>query len=213
MITIINSIGNFLNTNSGAVTAVATVLIAAFTVVLAVATRRIYRHTVASERAYVTMSHISPPGLCIKDGTSQVWVTIQVKNSGRTPATISNLVIKVKVLQSGTLLPESPDYGREQDEPTAKAFLATNSSFEHSRKLSVSDWEIDEVKNGTKALYVLGYVDYIDEFKQRHRGGYARRYDPIRDTVASEQRNNLVFVTQRGYNYDRPRKKWEGHDW
>lgn len=45
------------------------------------------------------------------------------------------------------------------------------------------------------------------------RGGYARQYDPRRDDPANENRNNLIFVTQRGYNYDRPRKKGEGNDW
>ena len=56
-----------------------------------------------------------------------------------------------------------------------------------------------------------GYVDYIDQFGQRHRGGYARVYDPRLDTEPS--RNNLLFITQKGYNYDRLRKRGEGSDW
>ena len=184
-----------------------------FTAVLAVSTiglwyitYRISKHTVASERAYVTMSH-RPPGLLIDNFSGEMWVTIQVRNAGRTPATISNLAIKAEALPSGTPLPEEPDYGTEQDEPSAKAFLATDGSFNHTRELSVSDSEMDEVRNGTRILYILGYVDYKDQFEQRHRGGYARKYDPHRE------QNNLIFVTQRGYNYDRPRKKGEGFDW
>jgi hypothetical protein len=52
------------------------------------------------------------------------------------------------------------------------------------------------VENGTATLYLLGYVEYTDQFKHRHRGGYARRYEQ------SRLKNNLLFVTKRGYNYD-----------
>lgn len=189
------------------VLAISTIVLARSTIGLHKVTRLMAGHVVASERAYVTMSHTSPPGLLIDNFSGEMWMTIQVRNAGRTPATISNLAIKAEALPSGTPLPEEPDYGTEQDEPSAKAFLATDGSFNHTRELSVSDSEMDEVRNGTRILYILGYVDYIDQFEQRHRSGYARKYAPDR------KQNNLIFVTQRGYNYDRPRKKGEGFDW
>ena len=54
-----------------------------------------------------------------------------------------------------------------------------------------------------KVLYLFGYVDYTDQFGQNHRAGYARRYDPN----IKKGQNNLVFVTEYGYNYDEPRTK------
>jgi hypothetical protein len=51
-------------------------------------------------------------------------------------------------------------------------------------------------------------VDYIDAFGERHRGGYARIYDPQPGVP-----NNLGFVAQDGYNYDRLRDEGEGRDW
>jgi hypothetical protein len=76
----------------------------------------------------------------------------------------------------------------------------------------------------------IRYVDYIDQFGKRHRSGYGRLYyhwaeikgpqpnDPgVPSRQAVEQRymtrNNLVFMTQAGYNYDRERKEGEGNDW
>ena len=63
----------------------------------------------------------------------------------------------------------------------------------------------------THTLYLIGYVDYIDQFGQRHRGGYARMYKPL--TVLLQNQNNLFYVIQEGYNYDRLRKRGEGEDW
>ena len=47
---------------------------------------------------------------------------------------------------------------------------------------------------------VIGYVDYIDKFGQKHRSGYARQYDPGVELGG----NNLPFVRKAGYNYDQP---------
>jgi hypothetical protein len=68
---------------------------------------------------------------------------------------------------------------------------------------------------------LIGFVDYIDQFGQRYRGGYARIYYPMidikNDRYKSEAeyaaRNNLGVVAQEGYNYDRPRSRGEGKDW
>lgn len=88
-------------------------------------------------------------------------------------------------------------------------------------------------------LFVIGYVDYIDRFRVRRRAGYARVYDMWSDSKARVEtemgisgvsgsvpqalreefnrryasRNNLLFLTQPGYNYDRKREEDEGNDW
>lgn len=43
----------------------------------------------------------------------------------------------------------------------------------------------------------IGYVDYLDKFGTSHRHGYARNF------YRTASVNNLRFVTQVGYNYDR----------
>ena len=55
-------------------------------------------------------------------------------------------------------------------------------------------------------LWLYGFVDYTDEFGQSHRGGYARVYIPEKDdpSIPVEKRNNLSFVSEPGWNYDRP---------
>jgi hypothetical protein len=46
-------------------------------------------------------------------------------------------------------------------------------------------------------LYLIGRVDYEDQFGQRHRCSYARRY-----ALVAPGGPDLVFVTKRGYNDD-----------
>jgi len=79
-------------------------------------------------------------------------------------------------------------------------------------------------------LFIIGYVDFVDAFGVRHRSGYARMYNawieskgiqPDDPTMLSavelkqrhKRRNNLVFMSQAGYNYDRERDEGEGNDW
>ena len=60
----------------------------------------------------------------------------------------------------------------------------------------------------------------MDQFGDRHRAGYARLYGPRIDDPRLYKtdaefvaRNNLVFVSEAGYNYDRVRLPDEGNDW
>jgi len=55
--------------------------------------------------------------------------------------------------------------------------------------------EYKAIQDGTKILYLIGYVDYSDKFGNKHRGGYARQY--------IYRTSDLQFVAQEGYNYDR----------
>lgn len=213
------SIGGFLDAHSGAVAAVATAVIAAFTGVLGLATRRIYKHSAASERAYVKMSHRTGlrwgPGLEIDREHNEVRVVIQVKNSGRTPADVSNTMLYWLVLPKGQCPPAVPNYPPPEnaEEPTT-AFLVADDSFFYWKTFDgISDDHLEKIAAGDETLWIYGYVDYSDKFMQRHRGGYARVYNPTLDTGPIDTRNNLVFVNQDGYNYDRPRKKGEGRDW
>jgi hypothetical protein len=161
--------------------------------------------TKTTERAYLKMSHVSPPGVNF-DGLGQSWVRMEVRNYGRTPAEITAVVVDFKWAPIGEPVP--PPINKPTGNGDMKAFLVTNQAFyfTHQKALGVS--LKDDIKDGKQNLFVFGYVDYIDKFRQHHRAGYARVYNRITDTHRKgyAQRNNLDFVTQEGYNYDHQRK-------
>ena len=158
------------------------------------------------ERAYVKMSHIHP-GLRPTEMAGVYLITVEVRNFGHTPATITGAVLKHVVLRTGTSLPAEPDYTPDPDWQQPKAFLVTNDQFSFTRRWGVFRWV--ELPDATHEVYAIGYVDYEDAFGRRYRSGYARLYKPTRNTGGEEvfptpeSRSNLVFVTQEGYNYDR----------
>lgn len=197
------------------------------------ATHTANKHYVVIERAYISMSH-HPPGLNIpglvstgQDGGAvrDVEVYVAIKNYGNTPANVTYAL--VQLLNRSEPLPEHPPY----DESGLKSVSVStvkgdDFTFFHSRPISFGD--IEDIRNGTspKKLYVIGYADYIDKFGSRHRAGFGRWYNPVTDDVrlyqdengtvdlkALNERNNLLFITQPNYNYDRERKNGEGKDW
>ena len=193
-------------------------IIPIFTIVLAGATIGIWRsnflssrHMRASERAYVTMSHNSPPGLKIDTPTHKISVPMEIRNHGRTPAQVSDIFLAFAQGEKGDSLPATPDYSRLNiSSGETLTFLVAGDSFFFEPEFDeISADELGSFVDGSKRLWIYGYVDYIDIFEQRHRGGYAREFVPGRP------QNNLVFVKQVGsnYNYDRPRHRGEGRDW
>ena len=202
-----------------------TAIVTLFTVVLAISTILLWRetahvakHTVVSERAYVKLSH-SPPGLDI-DPNGLCLVRVIATNSGRTPARVTDLRLKLESLPNNVRLPAIPNYQRQDQGLTAKGFLVANDEFSHGEMFRKNPINVASVKAGTERVWLYGYVDYIDVFGQRHRGGYMRVYASGRDDRAKYlsgrhymTRNNLVFEAQEGYNYDRLRQPGEGIDW
>lgn len=180
--------------------------------------RKILNTTKVMERAYVGMSHF-PPGLTIEKATGHFYGRMRVKNFGRTPARITDALLKAQVLPNTELLPNIPDYRQIREKGNIpKAFLVTEDEFFLPFTACLDD--IPGIEDGTTKLWLYGYVDYIDQFGQRHRAGYARMYDPVRDNRSNYRsdedfagRSNLVFVAQNSYSYDRPRQKGEGNDW
>jgi len=185
------------------ITAFATIAIACFTWTLWRATKTAAEHVLRIERAYVKMSHL-PPGIGFDGGTGRLFINMGIKNFGNTPAYVTNVVLAAIVRDE---LPESPDYPHPQLSP-AKSFLVKDDEVVlREEQLTISVGEEQDVKSGSKKLWIVGYVDYIDSFRERHRGGYARLYWP-----QAPQANNLIFVAQPGWNYDRLRRKGEGDD-
>jgi hypothetical protein len=153
---------------------------------------------VLAERAYVSMSHV-PPGLVpgvLVGGVLAVNASVAVQNKGSTPARVINAELFAH--QSTNPLPDEPPYGIPTDPPSS-AYLVKDEQFYVSGTFNLTQADWAQIQASARTLWLLGYVDYIDVFDQRHRAGYARRYAPT-----APPGNNLPFETKAGYNYDKP---------
>jgi hypothetical protein len=209
---------DFIDKHNGVMTTFFTLVLAVSTIFLWRSTRDAARaantaaqHTRTVERAYVTLSH-APPGLRTENVEGQLSVQISVKNFGTTPAKVTDILMKPIVLPNNQSLPKRPDYARVWGPILPQAFLVAQEEFFYDVAFNISLEQMAAVNNAfTHTLYLIGYVDYIDQFGQRHRGGYARMYKPL--TGLLQHQGNLVYVVQEGYNYDRRRTRGEGEDW
>jgi hypothetical protein len=168
----------------------------------------------AGERAYVKMSH-NPPGIDIRPESGVFVISIEIKNHGRTPATVSDVVLEPMILPTQQALPTVPTYTRQGGSRIC-GFLVANEPMLWVEQYDITSEKMMSVKADESNLYLIGHVDYIDQFGRRYRGGFARRYVPTLDGPQfknAPQRNNLNFVLQTGYNYDRERIPGEGDDW
>ena len=167
--------------------------------------RRTVNTSRASERAYVTMSHEAPGVVFETEGL--FYLTIKIKNYGRTPAKVTDTLLKPVILPPGEKLPPKPNYIRDRENlESPKAFLVRDDYFIVTEYFDTKE-QILAIQDGTAILYLIGYVDYVDAFDKRHRGGYARKY------VLFDKINNLKLLPDSAYTYDRERAIGEGNDW
>ncbi len=189
--------------NDDLVVALATIFIAGFTGVLWLDAGQGRDHFRAAERAYITASH--KKALIIDEYKGSICVPIEIKNNGQTPARVSDVFITFAIENKPTALPCPPP-----DHAAVSHFLVRNATFITNPRLSeFSCFDCLAIRDGRKAFWLYGYVDYMDRFKGRHRAGYLRRYEPNLDGTS----NNLVFENVPALNDDRPRKPGEGNDW
>lgn len=213
-----------------------TAAIASFTLALVYVgwkQRQTYEATLAAnkviERAYVRLFN-SLPGLDFDEVMVSVGadpprlttrISLGVKNAGSTPAKLTYLLLQPHF---GSL-PDTPPYDHNLGE-TISASLTKEDSFNLHRTWAIRYDEYRRIDWDSWNLYIIGYVDYIDQFGIRHRVGYARKHDPrvddpkrylnpdgTKNADLDSKRNNLEFVVKPGYNYDRERKKGDGKDW
>jgi len=168
-----------------------------------------------SERAYVKIIHQRPGVEWFGSDPGKFLVRIIVRNSGKTPATITNVSLSTFVFvgqepapgQEMYETPDRPPYARA--ERSVGAFLVADDQSTHTVVLRISAEEHTEVMAGRSQMLVFGFVDYVDRFGESHRGGYGRAYKAYRDDAAQygkdfdfKSRSNLVFIDKSGYNYD-----------
>ncbi len=210
----------FAEDNEGAVTALSTLFIALFTVVLAWATIGLWKAAdqqksdmreslriagesakaaliqantmMSAERGYAKMFHCQQ--LNLSNVSESIRFQMEIKNWGRTPLQVTDIAISTYVLDVGEPLPKEPPYDTCA-RLAAHAFLVAMEPF-YFWINALASCDSKKVQEGTQILYLIGYVDYTDKFGIERRGGYARRYGPL---------GELIFVTQENYNYDRTR--------
>src|SRR5256885_11149045 len=129
---------NFARENEGAITALSTLVIAVFTVILAAATIGLWKAAdqqkidmqeslriaadaakagliqantlMSAERGYAKMSHYEP--LDITNVPASVRFRMQVKNWGRTPIQVTNMSLVMQIREADNPLPPIPPYGQ-----------------------------------------------------------------------------------------------------
>jgi hypothetical protein len=159
------------------------------------------------ERAYVTVDPITYRF----DNNDERTAHFVIKNHGRTPGTVTNVVMAEYIQEPGEDLPNpndleklvAPEYltaGRVQ--PGEEQFL--------DMPPFPTPGHIDpaKIRGGEIPIWLVGFADYIDEFGVRHRSGFARKYAARRPAA-----KNLTIESRAGFHYDRRRARGEGIDW
>jgi hypothetical protein len=84
--------------------------------------------------------------------------------------------------------------------PKSAAIISTlmpHSRYGSNRQKTLKPFEWNEVLAGTRILYAIGTVTYLDRMdRKRHRHFYGRQYIP------NVPGNNLVFMEDPPYNYE-----------
>jgi hypothetical protein len=167
--------------------------------------------TRTTTRAYVRINSC-PPGITFSDN-APILCTLQIRNFGETPAHVTDVVMKAEITPIGQLLPYPPDYTGATKYPCSNAFLVRNDSLSYRfTDKTLPTEELLSIESSVNTISLYGYVDYIDSFGKRHRGGFGQNYYAPNDDKG-EGMSNLTFLMQHGYNYDRERVKGEGNDW
>ena len=139
-------------------------------------------------------------------GFTRIDIELDVRYHGRTPARVTDALLSSMIVPNGRDIPNRPIYTEAPDRDVPSAFLVVNDFFLFRGSTNITTEQSSQVRAGEAQLCIVAYVDYIDQFNERRRGGYGRIYHRDLD-------NNLVFINERGYNYDRVRLPGEGNDW
>jgi hypothetical protein len=128
-------------------------------------------------------------------GHTVATIHMRVKNMGRTPARVTNAAMTLSLRPTDEPLPEKPQYPKLSSDRALKAFLVTGAEAFTGDTLTLSPDDMKAIRETkTKTIYAIGYVDYIDRFKERHRSGAGYVYS--REAV-SERRTRATTGTSQ----------------
>jgi len=155
-----------------------------------------------AERAYVAL--IDAPDdrhmvARLPNGGIRLNIEVSIFNWGRTPSQVGPASLWKFIADA--LPANRPDDSADLI-AESYGFVVPNGKIQVKQTIDLSPREWDSI--GPKAsprqtLWLLGYIDYVDQFGHRHRGRYARRV-----TVGAENTIAWQFEKTKGYNCDEP---------
>lgn len=187
-----------LESHDGAITAIATVFIAAFTYTLFKVTKQL---KIIGERQAKALTDLERPWLFMeathierREGApiqpelhNNWWISFKWRNVGRAPAVIESCIFKIEPTD---LLPESPDYS-STSELGCPSTVAKDAEFE-TRK--VGPGEEIRVRDGEPVnLTVYGKLTYKELNGAIHNTGFAIDVSPALPAVNTNKNKEYEF--------------------
>jgi hypothetical protein len=163
--------GEFVEANSAAITALAAILVAAFTASLWIATGRQAKLTrqavMAGKRAFVFPTGVvALPESNAQTGSFHWRLVPAWENSGETPT--RNLRIYADCILTNVPLPESFSFTQiDPEEPPAMAMLGPKATSKggiapHAAAPALTPQDILDIQSGQRFLYLWGWARYFD---------------------------------------------------
>lgn len=158
-----------------------------------------------TERAYLQVHAIALEPAVASVGP--IRVTILVKNTGRTPATITDVnIVPSYVTGPDFTLPKIPSYAEKGSNLAALGLLPagetdTDTSAAiglNGQRYGFDKGQVKDIETGKSRFFVYGYVRYQDAFAHNHATGFCGFYDPTRTAPELGMFNRC---RQAGYTY------------
>lgn len=132
---------------------------------------------VASERAWILVDTGDIPDNFEPDQSSVQILDVRpiIRNSGRTPGTITRGFIRSYLVPAGTQLPPEPDYRGTMAEVPVNIILAPNGIVQ-ALHVPIALSVFVDVRQGNQRLYVYGFVDYVDFANQARQSRFCFEY-------------------------------------
>ena len=222
--TSLGGIISVLNNDAGAISAIATIAVAAFTLTLWRSTDKLWRAgesqlkiaqaaTDAATRQAQLMVNIELPIFAIEEaqtlsGSRHRGVEIKLGNHGRTPAIIVCECLEIRASKS---LPDVPEYTAENTFTQLRDRVVDRGhtySIIGLNPVSEDVWR--SFHDGRINLWAYGYIEYLDFMKELHREGFCVIFAPARETRAEKlydttPANSTTWARtgNLGYTYNR----------
>jgi len=158
-----------------------------------------------TERAYIQVHGVALEPAVASAGP--VTITILVKNTGRTPATITDMAITPMFVTGPDFdLPKTPSYSSKGNVIASLGLLPAGETNQDTssamglkgERYGFSPTQVKEIEAGKSRFFVYGYVRYQDAFSQNHTTGFCAFYDPARKPPELGMFNGC---RQAGYGY------------
>jgi hypothetical protein len=220
----IQGIENFLDTHNGAITALATIVVAAFTVVLAFVTRRQARLTRALaesgaiaakaarksaevaeksvndvERPYVFVENIDPQVKVFGLPGAVPFVVLSLRNYGRSPALIRQLSALLEISPHAKPTLQNWPLVKVVPLPTITV-IGANQCWQytcyHDRR--IGDGEAQQIEACTLHFWCYLTAFYDDVLGQHYEMRMRFRHDPKSDSFSMLQGDEYIILDEKG---------------